>query len=88
MSHHGDRDNNVHPASTFRMADALMKAHKRFDMFVFPGQGHFYGQFMEYNFWLTADYFAKHLIGDHSISTDIFEMRREHKLSPGQNRNR
>jgi dipeptidyl-peptidase 4 len=82
----GDRDNNVHPANTFRLADALMKAHKRFDMFVFPGQAHFYGPFMEYNFWLTADYFAKHLIGDYSISTDIFEMRREHKLNPGNSR--
>ncbi len=84
----GDVDNNVHPANTLRMAEALMKAHKRFDIFIFPGQGHGYGSFNEYNFWLTADYFAKHLIGDYSISTDIFEMRREHKLNPGNSRSR
>ncbi len=80
----GDMDNNVHPANTFRMADALIKAKKRFDMFIFTGQRHGYGDHTEYNFWLTADYFAKHLIGDYSISTDIFEMRREHKMLPSE----
>ena len=40
----GDIDNNVHPANTFRMADALIKANKRFDFFVFPGQRHGYAQ--------------------------------------------
>ncbi len=34
----GDIDNNVHPALTIRMADALIKANKRFDFFLFPGQ--------------------------------------------------
>ena len=27
----GDIDNNVHPANTYRLADALIKANKRFD---------------------------------------------------------
>ncbi|TVR72062.1 MAG: S9 family peptidase, partial [Marinilabiliales bacterium] len=82
----GDMDNNVHPANTYRMADALIRAKKRFDMFIMTGQRHGYGAHSEYNFWLTADYFAKHLIGDYSISTDIFEMRREHKLTPSDKR--
>src|SRR5258706_526639 len=30
----GDIDNNVHPANTYRLVDALIKAHKRFDMIV------------------------------------------------------
>ena len=34
----GDIDNNVHPANTYRLADALIKANKRFDMFVLPGR--------------------------------------------------
>ena len=84
----GDMDNNVHPANTFRMANALIEAQKRFDMFLFTGERHGYGQKNEYNFWLTANYFAKHLIGDYSISTDIFEMRREHKMSPSEKRRR
>ncbi|MBN1970583.1 MAG: DPP IV N-terminal domain-containing protein [Candidatus Delongbacteria bacterium] len=73
----GDIDDNVHPANTIRVANALIKANKRFDMFFMPGQDHGFGEFTEYFFWLTADYFCKHLIGDSSVSTDIFEMNRE-----------
>lgn len=81
----GDIDNNVHPGNSIRMANALIKANKRFDFFNFPGQRHGYGDQAEYFFWLKADYFCQHLIGDYSISTDIFEMRREFKMSPSKN---
>src|SRR4029079_6203999 len=57
----GDIDNNVHPSNTYRMADALIKANKRFDMMVLPGQRHGYTTAGEYVTWLRADYFAKHL---------------------------
>lgn len=70
----GDQDNNVHPAHTYRLANALIKANKRFDMFVFPGQRHNFGQVSEYLFWLTADYFSKHLIGDFQDGTDFFQI--------------
>ena len=76
----GEIDNNVHPAGTVRMANALIKANKRFDYFVFPGQRHGYrGNSGEYFFWLRADYFVKHLMGDYesNSSTDIIEMNRE-----------
>ena len=33
----GDIDNNVHPANTYRLADALIKANKRFDFMILPG---------------------------------------------------
>jgi dipeptidyl aminopeptidase/acylaminoacyl peptidase len=79
----GDIDNNVHPGNTFRMVNALIKANKRFDFFILPGERHPYGSDTEYVFWLKADYFCKHLIGDSSISTDIFEMNRETKMTPG-----
>ncbi len=82
----GDMDNNVHPGNTLRMANALIKAKKRFDFFIMPGQRHGFGEHTEYFFWLKADYFCKHLIGDYSISTDIFEMRREHKMNPSTKR--
>jgi dipeptidyl aminopeptidase/acylaminoacyl peptidase len=78
---HGDIDNNVHPGNTIRMANALIKAKKRFDVFFMPGQRHGFGNYTEYFFWLKADYFCKHLIGDASISTDIFQMRRETQMS-------
>ena len=35
MLTHGDIDNNVHPANTIRMANALIRANKRFDMLFF-----------------------------------------------------
>jgi dipeptidyl aminopeptidase/acylaminoacyl peptidase len=70
----GDIDNNVHPAATIRMAKALIDANKRFDYFVFPGQRHGYGKMTEYFFWLKADYFSQHLLGNSDTSTDIKEM--------------
>ncbi len=80
----GDIDDNVHPGNTIRMANALIKANKRFDFFMMPGQRHGYGDQTEYSFWLKADYFCKYLIGDYSISTDIFEMNRETLMTPGK----
>ncbi|MBE3135663.1 MAG: prolyl oligopeptidase family serine peptidase, partial [Acidobacteria bacterium] len=38
----GDIDNNVHPANTYRLADALIKANKRFEFYIVPGQRHSY----------------------------------------------
>lgn len=73
----GDIDNNVHPANTFRMADALIKANKRFDFFIFPGQRHGYGNMSDYWFWLRAEYFVRHLLGDERWNADISELNVE-----------
>ena len=73
----GDRDNNVHPANTMRLADALIKANKRFDMMIFPGQRHSYGEDGPYCEWIRADYFCKWLIGDFSSNVDLVELARE-----------
>ena len=70
----GDIDNNVHPGNTIKLANALIKANKRFDFFVFPGQRHGYGDMNEYFFWIRGDYFCKHLIGDYSDNVDIIEI--------------
>jgi dipeptidyl aminopeptidase/acylaminoacyl peptidase len=77
----GDIDNNVHPAGTITLANALIRANKRFDFFLFPGQRHGYGNMNEYFFWLRADYFCKHLIGDYSQSVDIDELNRDMEKS-------
>ncbi len=37
---HGEMDDNVHPASTMRLVDALIKADKSFDMLIVPGTNH------------------------------------------------
>ncbi|QCR25078.1 DPP IV N-terminal domain-containing protein [Pontibacter sp. SGAir0037] len=73
----GDVDNNVHPANTIRMANALIKANKRFDFMLMPGQRHAFGDMTEYFFWLMGDYFTKHLLGDYSQTVDIAEINRE-----------
>ena len=60
----GDIDNNVHPANTIRVVDALIKANKRFDFLMLPGQRHSYGDMNEYFFYRMADYFSEWLLGD------------------------
>ena len=73
----GDEDNNVNPAGTLRMAEALIQANKRFDFFVFPGQRHGYGDMGDYWFWLRAEYFADHLVGNGRCGADIAELQVE-----------
>ncbi|MBS1564445.1 MAG: prolyl oligopeptidase family serine peptidase, partial [Bacteroidetes bacterium] len=61
----GESDKNVHPAGTFRMADALIQAGKDFDMLVLPGQSHHYEgaykTFFEHKQW---QFFSRYLIED------------------------
>lgn len=71
----GDNDNNVHHAGTFRMAEALIRANKRFDFFIFPGQRHGFGNMSDYWFWLRAEYFVKHLLGDDRWDVDILPLQ-------------
>ena len=73
----GDIDNNVHPANTIRMANALIKANKRFDFVLMPGQRHGYADMNEYFFWLMGDYYSKWLLGDFSQPVDMVEMNKE-----------
>lgn len=77
----GDVDNNVHPANTIRMANALIKANKRFDFVILPGQRHGFGDMTEYFFWRMGDYFVQHLLGDNSPPpVDMMEIQREKAL--------
>jgi dipeptidyl-peptidase-4 len=73
----GDIDNNVSPANTIRLMNALIKANKRFDFVLLPGQRHAYGDMSEYFFWRKVDYFAQHLLGDTSQPVDMLEMDRD-----------
>jgi dipeptidyl aminopeptidase/acylaminoacyl peptidase len=80
MLTHGDIDNNVHPANTIRVVNALIRANKRFDMLMLPGQRHGYGDMTEYFFWRMADYFKEHLLEGRNEPVDIVEMNREIEL--------
>lgn len=74
----GDMDNNVHPANTTRVIDALIKANKRFEMLYLPGQRHGFGNMDEYFFWKMADFFSKHLLGETKENEiDIKEMNND-----------
>ena len=49
---------------------------KRFDFFVFPGERHGYiGDMASYWFWLRAEYFVKHLIGEPEWSADMLALQ-------------
>jgi dipeptidyl aminopeptidase/acylaminoacyl peptidase len=77
----GDIDNNVHPGNTLRLANALIRANKRFDFFLFPGQRHGYGDMGDYWTWIRADYFCRWLLGDFSQTIDMWELNREKEQS-------
>ncbi|MBN2665783.1 MAG: DPP IV N-terminal domain-containing protein [Bacteroidales bacterium] len=68
---HGDIDNNVHPGNTLRVADALIKANKRFDFMMLPGQRHGFGNATAYFDRMMWYYFAEHLLEDYRTNVDL-----------------
>ena len=56
----GELDSNVDPASTFQVANALIKAKKQFDLLVLPGADH--GGWGEYWERKRADFFVRNLL--------------------------
>jgi dipeptidyl aminopeptidase/acylaminoacyl peptidase len=75
---HGDMDNNVHPANTMRLVDALIKANKRFDMLILPGKRHAFADYQPYFNQRMWDFFADHLLGDRQTGSDILEKQNNH----------
>jgi dipeptidyl aminopeptidase/acylaminoacyl peptidase len=73
----GDMDNNVHPAGTYRVIDALIRANKRFDFHIIPGKRHGYADAGDWVFWTRADYFNRHLLGWAPDNADMLELQRE-----------
>lgn len=57
----GEADTNVPPESTYRVADALIKARKTFDFLAVPGMGHSDGG--PYGRVKKRDFFVKSLLG-------------------------
>jgi dipeptidyl-peptidase-4 len=60
MLYYGSADNNVHPANTLQMVQALQQAGKSFDMMVGPDMGH--TGVNSNHMW---EYFVQYLILDH-----------------------
>ncbi len=65
----GDVDKNVPPSCTYRMADALIREGKRFDMFILPGKDH--GVMCPYYQNLIRYYFVDNLLDYSPGHTDI-----------------
>ena len=57
----GDMDDNVHPAMTYQVANALIAANKTFDFLILPDRGH--GLDEPYVIRRRWDYFVEHLLG-------------------------
>ena len=71
---HGGVDENVNPSATFKLAEALVRANKEFDMLIFPSQHHGYtGVFSDYFTKKRWNYFVEHLLGAKPIWD--FELR-------------
>ncbi len=65
---HGGIDDNVNPSATFKLAEALIKADKQFDMLILPSQRHGYsGEFGKYFTKTRWNYFVEHLLGAEPI---------------------
>jgi dipeptidyl aminopeptidase/acylaminoacyl peptidase len=70
-----DMDNNVHPANTLRLVDALIKANKRFDMLILPGKPHAFGDEQPYFTQRMWEYFAEYLLNDRQTGADIYDKK-------------
>ncbi|MCB0840597.1 MAG: prolyl oligopeptidase family serine peptidase, partial [Bacteroidetes bacterium] len=59
---HGGLDENVNPSATFKLAEALIKAGKDFDLLILPSQRHGYrGEFRDYFIRKRWEYFIENL---------------------------
>jgi dipeptidyl aminopeptidase/acylaminoacyl peptidase len=61
---HGGIDDNVNPSATFKLAEALVKADKQFDLLILPSQRHGYqGKARDYFIKKRWNYFVEFLLG-------------------------
>lgn len=61
---HGDMDDNVNPAQTMQLVDALVKANKDFDLLILPNASHNFAGVETYFSRRRWDYFVEHLMGE------------------------
>ena len=80
----GDMDNNVSMVNTMRVANALIRADKRFEMLVFPGMRHSYMPINSYVIVARGDFFARWLLGASDTSADILQLQNERLATPSK----
>ncbi|MGX1930584.1 prolyl oligopeptidase family serine peptidase [Flagellimonas sp. 2504JD4-2] len=65
---HGGMDDNVNPSATFKLAEALIKEDKEFDLLIMPSQRHGYGgKHRSYFMKKRWNYFVEHLKDEEPI---------------------
>ncbi len=77
----GEMDTNVPPESTLRLADALIKAGKDFELVVVPNAGH--GMGGAYGQKKMRDFFVRHLLGVESPEKSSLASKSEPRPSGG-----
>lgn len=80
----GDMDNNVSDVNTMRVANALIRADKRFEMLVFPGMRHSYMPINSYVIAARGDFFARWLLGSSETGADILELQNLRQATPSK----
>ena len=76
----GELDTNVPPESTLRLADALIKAGKDFDLVVVPNANH--GMGGAYGQRRMQDFFVRHLLGPSPPTATPRPCRRQPARAP------
>ena len=80
----GDMDNNVSMVNTMRVANALIKADKRFETQVYPGMRHSYMPIASYVDMARGDFFARWLLGSSDTGADILELQNQRQATPSK----
>ncbi len=80
----GDMDNNVSMVNTMRVANALIRADKRFEIQVFPGMRHSYLPIASYVDMARGDFFARWLLGSSDTGADIIELQNQRLATPSK----
>ena len=68
----GEMDDNVDPASTMQVVNALIKANKDFELVVIPGAHHTMGE--DFGEHKRYDFFVRHLLGVTPPTWDKIEL--------------
>ena len=80
----GDMDNNVSMVNTMRVANALIRADKRFEIQVYPGMRHSYMPIASYVDVARGDFFARWLLGSSDTGADIIQLQNERLATPSK----
>jgi dipeptidyl aminopeptidase/acylaminoacyl peptidase len=80
----GDMDENVSMVNTMRVANALIKADKRFEIQIYPGMRHSYMPIVSYVDVARGDFFAHWLLGSYATGADIIELQNQKQTTPSK----